>query len=134
LIDLVPLYLDDCLIQTALVRQLRAAGHLIYVTNELGVTGQSDELHLRDATNLSAVFATQNERDFVRAHRQWRADGRNHAGILLTRQLPDVGTRVERLERAARILTPAMAANQLMRLDLFATEEMGRNYAASLTP
>lgn len=31
----VPLYLDDCLIDKDVARPLRAAGHLIYVTNEL---------------------------------------------------------------------------------------------------
>lgn len=97
---MVPLYLDDCLIAGQVARQLRAAGHLVYVTSDLGVEGQDDTLHLETATRLGAVLATQNQGDFVRLHRRWGADRRQHAGILVTRWLP-IGLRIQRLERAA---------------------------------
>jgi hypothetical protein len=41
---------------------------------------------------------------------------------------------IQRLERAARLLTPALAANQLMELPMFGTEERGLLYVASLSP
>jgi hypothetical protein len=128
----VPLYLDDCLIAKQVARQLRAAGHLIYVTSELGTEGQSDPLHLEAATKLGAVLASQNRKDFEPLHHEWETVGLQHAGILVTRQLP-IGVRVQRLERAARLLTPEAAYNQLMELDLFDDEIRGQTYVLSLT-
>jgi hypothetical protein len=129
----VPLYLDDCLIAKQVARQLRAAGHLIYLTSELGTEGKSDALHLETATRLDAVLASQNTKDFVPLHHQWQAEGRRHAGILVTQHLA-IGIRIERLERAARLLNPELARNQLMQLHLFNSEERGQGYIASLTP
>jgi hypothetical protein len=45
-----------------------------------------------------------------------------------------IGVRIECLERAARLLTPEIAANQLMVLDMFETEEKGLTFVASLIP
>lgn len=67
-------------------------------------------------------------------HHGWQAEGRRHAGIPLTRQIRDVGVKIGRLERAARLLTPEIAANQLMRLDLFWTEDQALAYVAGLRP
>ena len=128
-----PLYLDDCLIAKPVARQLRAAGHLVYVTSDLGVEGQDDELHLETATRLGAVLSSQNQKHFAPLYGRWYASGRRHAGILLTYQRP-LALRIEYLERAARLLTPEAAANQLMFLDYFETEEQGLTFVASLTP
>src|SRR5437867_2068684 len=65
------IYLDDCMVDHRLARQLRAAGHLIYLPSELGVGGQADELHLAQATELEAVLVTQNRRDFAPLHHKW---------------------------------------------------------------
>jgi len=67
---LLALYLDECLEKKDVARQLRAAGHLVYVANELGLKGQSDDQRLRTATDLGAAIATQNQRDFTRLHQQ----------------------------------------------------------------
>jgi predicted nuclease of predicted toxin-antitoxin system len=130
---LVPLYLDDCLIAKQVARQLRAAGHVLYVTSELGLKGQQDQAHLEAATTLGAVLVSQNQRDFVPLHRRWQALGREHAGIIITPQVP-IGIRIKRLERAARLLNPEAARNQLMELNLFETEELGQAYVISLSP
>jgi len=66
-------------------------------------------------------------------HYRWQAEGRRHSGILGTRQLR-IGLRLQALERAARLLTPEIAANQLMKLAMFGTEEKGLTYIASLRP
>ena len=129
---MVPLYLDDCLIDRRLAQQLRAAGHVVYVTSELGVEGQADQHHLEMATDLQAVIASQNRKDFEPLHHRWQAQERRHAGILVTRQLP-IWLKIRHLERAARLLTPGIAANQLLELELFDTEERGQLYVAALT-
>jgi len=128
----VPLYLDECLTDKALARQLRTAGHLIYLISELQLLGRDDPFQLESATGLGAMLVTQNQRDFVPLHHQWQAKGRRHAGILVTRWLP-IGTRIERLERAARMLSPSIAENQLLQLDLFATEQQAQIYIDSLS-
>jgi len=118
----VPLYLDDCLIAKQVARQLRAAGHLIYVTSELGVRGDNDNAHLERAAELGAVMVSQNQQDFAPLHHRWQAEGRSHAGILLMASLY-IGHKIERLDRVARLLTPEAAQNQLMNLRGFDTEE-----------
>jgi len=130
---MVPLYLDDCLMRKGVVRQLRAAGHSIFLPSELGVEGQKDELHLETATRLGAVLVSQNQGDFVKRHRAWQADGRQHAGILTTQQL-GTGIILAQLERAGRLLSPEIAGNQLMVLALFDTEGNASAYVVSLHP
>jgi hypothetical protein len=115
-----------------LARQLRAAGHLIYVAREIGLERADDEVHLVNAAELGAVLASQNQKHFEPLHHAWQAQGRPHAGILTTHQV-DVGAKIERLERAARLLTAETAHNQLMKLSVFATEEQGRLFVLSLT-
>jgi hypothetical protein len=115
-------------------RQLRAAGHLIYVTSELGVRGDDDDVHIERATSLGAAIATQNQQDFAPLHHRRQVEGRPHAGILLLPQSEYIGRKMERLERAARLLTAEAAHNQLMNLGGFDTEEHGLAYVVSLTP
>ncbi len=115
-----------------MVRPLQAAGHLLYLPSELGVGGQKDEPHLNTATSLGAVLVTTNQRDFEPLHRQWQASEQEHAGILLTEELP-IGELIHRLQRAAQLLTQEIAHNQLMHLALFRTDELAEAYATSLT-
>ena len=80
---------------------------------------------------LGAVLASQNQQHFEPLHRQWNDEGRTHAGILVTHQIR-IGLKIEWLERAARLLTPELAQNQLMKLPMFETEEKGQLFVASL--
>lgn len=131
---MVSIYLDDCLVDHHLVRPLRGAGHLIYVPEELGLAGQPDEMHLASAASLGAVMVSQNKKDFEPLYARWLEQGRTHAGIITVTAEWSLGRKIACLERAARLLTPAAAANQLMVLSLFGTEEEARTYVASLTP
>jgi len=115
------------------VRPLRAAGHLLYLPPELDLAGQADELHLISAATHEAVLVTTNARDFDPLHARWQAAGREHAGILTTPEI-EIGELIRRLERAARLLTPEAAHNQVMRLSMFRDEEEARNYVTALTP
>lgn len=117
-----------------LARQLRAAGHLVYLPSELGVTGQSDESHLAAATDLSAVVVTHNQKHFTPLHHSWENEGRGHAGILLVIQNLDIGTKLASIDRTARLLTPEAAAGQLMYVKMFETEERAQLFVASLAP
>ena len=79
-------------------------------------------------------MVTQNRRDFALLHQGWEAEGRDHAGILLVVRRTPLAIKIACLDRAALLLTPAAAHNQLMELDLFDTEERAGAYVASLTP
>lgn len=114
-----------------MARQLRAAGHLIYLARQFGLERADDEVHLTKATELGAVLVSQNQKHFDRLHNDWQAQGRSHAGILDTHQL-DTGPMMERLERAARLLTPELARNQLMKLSMFKAEGLAQLYVQSL--
>lgn len=103
------------------------------MTSDLGVEGQDDELHLETAVRLGAVLASQNRRHFEPLHHHWQDEGRRHCGIVVTHRR-QIGLRIQWLERAARLLTPETADNQLMELAMFATEEKGLTYVASLIP
>ena len=115
-----------------MVRPLRAAGHLLYLPNELGVGGQDDESHLVTSTKLGAVLVTINQRDFQPLHHKWQADVQKHSGILLCQRL-ETGDLFRRLDRAARLFTPEASYNQLMTLSLFQADDEARNYVTSLT-
>jgi len=79
------------------------------------------------AKSLGAVIASQNRRGFAPLHHRWQAEGRCHAGILVLPQTEYIGRKIERLERAARLLTPEAARDQLMDLGGFDSEENGRS-------
>jgi predicted nuclease of predicted toxin-antitoxin system len=53
---------------------------------EAGLVGVPDEQQLIYAAEHGRVLLTFNQRDFVLLARQWAAEGRPHAGILLSDQ------------------------------------------------
>lgn len=130
---MVALYLDDNLADKRMARQLRAAGHLIYLPVEIGTNGADDSVHLQNAVELGAVLATKDIADFEELHAQWQETSREHAGIIVCRELP-IGQRLAYLGRAARLLTPEAARNQLMVLKLFRTDALAQAYLTSLSP
>ena len=110
-----PLYLDENLADNAIARQLQAAGFSIHTPQHSGTLTFDDPPTLEAATRLGAVVVTYNRRHFEPMHHDWMASAREHAGILVSRRLSP-GELVTRLERAARLLTPQTARNQLMEL------------------
>jgi len=53
------LYFDECFSAKQVARQLRAAGHLIYLATELGLGGADDEVQLAKGEELGAVLASE---------------------------------------------------------------------------
>lgn len=107
---------------------------MLYLPSEQGLSGQPDADHLATATSLGAVLVTQNQQDFVPLHHQWESEERRHAGILLVTGGMTLGAKIAWLECAARLLTSEAAQHQLMKLDLFRTEESAERYVRSLAP
>jgi hypothetical protein len=110
-----------------MARQLRAAGHSIYLALELLPAGANDDLQLAKATELGAVLITKDLGDFPNLYERWLASGRDHAGIVTCREM-EFGQRYRRLEGVARLLTPEAARNHILNLDMFVSEETARQH------
>jgi predicted nuclease of predicted toxin-antitoxin system len=129
----VALFLDENLASASVARQLRAAGHTVYLPQELGLRRAHDPIILAEAASRSAVVVTNNVHDFVELHRKYERTGEAHPGIMLALRT-DPSRLIQSLERAARLLTPRIAASQQMYLDSFKSEDEARNYVIALTP
>ncbi len=65
---------------------------------EVGLDGRDDEEHLAYAAEQGRVLCSFNTRDFYRIHSQWLAEGKSHAGIILTQQQKhSVGEQLRRI-------------------------------------
>ena len=107
----VRLYLDED-VDVALAAALRRRGVDALTTQEAGNAHQRDEEQLAFAAQTGRVFSTHDSRDFARLHREMMRDGRTHAGIVLSDQLP-LGVLLRSLSRLSFELTQEEMANRL---------------------
>jgi len=89
------LFLDED-VHLALADVLRKRGHDAVHANEEKRTGASDESQLAFAAEEGRCLVTFNVGDFVQLHNRWIAEGREHAGIIVSKQLT-VGESLRRL-------------------------------------
>ncbi|MHB8618710.1 MAG: hypothetical protein ACYDAG_03925 [Chloroflexota bacterium] len=82
---------------------------------------------------MGAALITKDLGDFPKMHKRWESSRGIHAGIVVCQEM-EFGEADRRLERAARLLTPEAARNQLMNLNMFATEALAESYVIALTP
>jgi Domain of unknown function (DUF5615) len=75
-------------VHAAVAVALRKRGHDAVLTLEEKRLGLSDESQLNFATQESRCLVTFNVGDFVRLHNRWMDAGREHAGIIVSKQLP----------------------------------------------
>jgi hypothetical protein len=92
----IKLYLDEDTISRALIRALRSRNIDLLTAREAGLVQVADEHHLEHATSLDRTVFTFNARDFSRLHTEYLSQGRHHAGIIISAQLP-VGVILRRL-------------------------------------
>jgi hypothetical protein len=81
------LYLDEN-VPVLLARALADHGVDCLTTREAGNRGCSDEEQLAFATQKRRVLVTFNCKDFLPIVRQWQKNGRSHAGMILSQELP----------------------------------------------
>ena len=81
------LFLDED-VHAALAAALRKRGHDAIHALEEKRLGLSDESQLNFATEENRCLVTFNVGDFVRLHNQWIDGSREHAGIIVSKQLP----------------------------------------------
>jgi len=91
----VRLFLDED-VHTALAVALRKRGHDAVQALEEKRLGLPDESQLTFAAAENRCLVTFNVGDFVRLHNRWLTEGRDHAGLIVSKQLP-VGESLRRL-------------------------------------
>ena len=115
----ISLYTDEDVTDrlAALVRQ---RGFQAHSAKEAGLIGQSDEANLTYAATHGLVLLTFNQKDYVLLAQQWAAQGRQHAGILLSDQF---GRRQlgELLRRVLRFLN-TVSADEMVNAVRYLTE------------
>ncbi len=97
----------------SLAEALRVRRFDILTAAQAGLLGASDERQLEHAAGLGRVLLSFNRRDFRRLHTRWRAEGREHGGIVL---LPQFGPVERRAVRAALLLDWLAAERAASRL------------------
>jgi hypothetical protein len=107
----VRLYLDED-VDVALAAALHRRGLDVLTTQGAGNVQQRDEAQLVFATQAARVFFTHNRADFARLHTKIIQEGRVHAGIILSDQLP-LSVLLRRLSNLCFHLTREEMANRL---------------------
>ena len=77
------LYIDEDSGDRSLVQALRARGVDVITAQEAGMIERTDDEQLQLAASRNRVLNSFNRGDFLRLHRQYTAEGKAHAGILL---------------------------------------------------
>ena len=80
------LYVDEDAMDGDVVRGLRSRGIDVATAAEAGMIRRRDEDHLSFATVQGRVLYSFKVGDFHEIHTAWTASGRDHCGIVLTRQ------------------------------------------------
>ncbi len=108
-----PAFFTDEDVYAAIAPALRKAGLEALSSPEAGRLGESDESQLAFAADQGRVLVTFNVAHFATIHATWLAQGRHHAGIVVSSQrhigdvlrrllhlakTPDAGTMQDRLE------------------------------------
>jgi hypothetical protein len=107
------LYVDEDAMDGDVVRGLRSRGIDVATAAEAGMIRRRDEDHLSFATVQGRVLYSFNVGDFHEIHTAWIASGRDHCGIVLTRQQRySTGEQIRRLLRLIGSLTTEAMRNR----------------------
>ena len=96
------LYIDEDSMSRALTRALRARNVDVTTALNEDMIEQPDSAHLDYATAQGRVLYSFNVGDFCRLHSEYLAQGKSHAGIIVSpQQKYSVGEQMRRLLRIA---------------------------------
>ncbi len=116
----VSLYTDeDVTAQLAVL--VRQRGFDAVSASDVGLIGQPDEEQLAYAAAHDRVLLTFNQRDFILITRQWAAEGRQHAGLLLSDQFTrqQLGELLRRVLRFLNTVSASEMVNAMLYLSEF---------------
>lgn len=111
----VKLYFDEN-VPEAIAVAVRLRGYDVTTVRDVERKAASDLDQLRYAALQQRVLFTFNVADFVKLHDEFTTAGRQHSGILLSKQLP-VGTVIKRLLKLLSRLHPAEIENNIIWLN-----------------
>jgi hypothetical protein len=111
------------MIHSQLAIALRDRGYDAESCAEAGLSGVRipDPEQLKYATRHSRAILTFNMRDFLPLDRSWKASSREHAGIIVSRQIDDQGLLLQLTQRHLDTYAPAVQHNLLLWLDTSAS-------------
>ena len=99
-------------VQLRLATALRAKGIDAISVQELGKRGLSDKQQLEFASAEGRALFTYNVGDFIKLHKQFIEQGKEHKGIIVSKQLP-IGEALKRLCNLADGLKAEEMTNRL---------------------
>lgn len=99
----------------ALVRGLRARGVDVVTALEEGMIERDDDEHLEFAAKIERLLYSFNVGDFYSLHRRYLSEGKEHAGLILTRQ--QQFTIGEQLRRLLRLIAKVPAEEMKSRVE-----------------
>jgi uncharacterized protein with PIN domain len=94
---MIKLYLDEDVHKKVAIA-LRLKGYDVVSAHEIQKQSLSDSQQLKYAIAEQRAIFTFNAGDFNRLHKEYINSGRNHFGILLSKQIP-IGETINRLTR-----------------------------------
>ena len=109
---MIKLYLDED-VPEAVATALRLRGYDVVTVKDAGRKGLSDIEQLKYASSENRVIFTFNVADFYEMHSKLAKEGFNHAGIILSKQLP-IGTLVKALLRLLSGLKNEKVCNNIV--------------------
>lgn len=98
--------------------QLRKRGFDVTSSQECGMLTEPDDVQLAHATANGRAILSFNIKDFVRLHKQYMTEGREHWGIILSTELP-IKILIHRLLRLFHSVSADELKNQLRWLNEF---------------
>jgi hypothetical protein len=117
----IPLYFDDDIGITVVIRALRERGCDAVSSFTAGTFGRTDEEHVRFATAAGRVCCTGNKKDYARIHNNFATRGERHSGILvIPQQKWGIGELIRRLLAFASTTSAEHASGQLFYLSSWA--------------
>src|SRR3989304_9373140 len=108
---MIKLYLDEN-VPEAVSTALRLRGYDILTVKDVGQKGLSDPEQLKNAYSQNRVIFTFNVADFNKIHSEFMKEGLDHAGIILSRQLP-IGTIVKALLKMLSVIKHEKVRNNI---------------------
>ena len=109
----------DADIAADLAGEIRARGYDVVSAFEKGRRYLDDEPQLEYAASEGRAILTHNQRHFEPLHRKWLSEGRDHAGIILSVQIP-IGELLKRMLRLLDQVTADEMRNNLRYMSDFA--------------
>jgi hypothetical protein len=112
------IYLDHN-VDPLLAKDARKAGYSVVAAVEVGQAALPDPDQLEWATSQGRCILTHDYDDYPRLANDWFHEGRDHSGIILCRQPPDIsyGEMLRRLLRLLDTLTAEEMINRVEWLD-----------------